>query len=398
MYFSLFIFLIQKLLCFELDFNLEQIPISIIYQTNENTIYNDYYVYTTKIDYNKEVKIIYQTGNTPYNSLTFPIKYNNEYNLYNNKFTNDDCSSDYISSFLFCKENLIHYFYGYFNIFKTLDDLYTNKKISKKIFAQELIDKGKLKISFGDISSMKSGKYSYKCEINNDNKILLNYITLINEGNNITNIQINYNTEINIAYNGIKGPFYIGEKIFNLILEIPSFNDKCYITKIKSILYEDEYIKLLCSSDTNINYLPKIIFSLGNNNQLQLVLSPDMFFYKQYDAFGDKFFFVSTLEFSKINKNWVIGRPLLNEANFIFNLEEKNKYIEFIYNDDKYFYKFNIENSSKTKKFVIVILTVIGIALVAFAVYFVFFYLKKKKKNVKMKEFMKNNVQSLNEI
>ena len=41
MYFSFFIFLIQKLLCFQFDFTLENIPKSIIYQTHDDTIYND---------------------------------------------------------------------------------------------------------------------------------------------------------------------------------------------------------------------------------------------------------------------------------------------------------------------------------------------------------------------
>jgi hypothetical protein len=289
------------------------------------------------------------------------------------------------------------------NIYKTLDDLYTNRKISKKIFGQEYsYDKNKLKIYFGDISTMSKGKYSYKCEINNSNNILLNYITILPNDDknkeNMTNIQINSDTEINSAYNGIKGPYNIGEKIFNLILSFPSFKDKCYISNIKSISYEDEYLKLICSSDTNIYSLPKIIFSFGKNNQLQLNLFPEMFFYKQYDAFGEKFFFISSIEFSKINKNWVIGRPLLNEANLIFNLEEKEKYIEFIYNDDKSFYKINIENNSGIKKFVIVLLTILGIGITGFALWFVFFYLKKKRKNVKMKDFLESNVQSLNDI
>jgi hypothetical protein len=404
MYFSFFIFLIQKLLCFQLDFTLENIPKSIIYQTHDDTIYNDYYVYSAKNGYsNEELKIIYQTGNSPYNSQTFPFKYNNEYNLYNNKFSNEDCNSNYISSFLFCKENLNHYFYGYLNIYKTLDDLYTNKKISSKIFGQEYsYDKNKLKIYFGDISTMSKGKYSYKCEINNFNNILLNYITIIQDDDknkeNMTNILINSDTEINSAYNGIKGPYNIGEKIFNLILSFPAFKDKCHLTNIKSISYEDEYLKLICSSDTNIYSLPKMIFSFGKNNQLQLNLFPEMFFYKQYDAFGDKFFFISSIEFSRINNNWVIGRPLLNEVNLIFNLEEKEKYIEFIYNDDKFFYKVNIGNNSGTKKFIIVLLSILGIGITAFALWFVFIYLKKKKKNVKMKDFMESNVQSLNDI
>ena len=204
--------------------------------------------------------------NIPYNDFYLAI----------NKFKNDDCNSNYITSFLFCKENLMQYFYGYINIYKTLNDLYTSKKISKRIFGQEYSkEKDKLKIYLGDISSMSLGKYSFKCEINNFNNILLNYISLIpnenNDKNNITNFQINSNVEINSAYNNIKGPYNIGEKIFNYILSLPSFKDKCHISKIRSISYEDEYIKLICDSDTNIYSLPKIVFSFGKNNQLQLL-------------------------------------------------------------------------------------------------------------------------------
>ena len=257
-------------------------------------------------------------------------------------------------------------------------------------------------IYFGDISSMSPKKYSYKCEINDFNNILLNYITLITEDNkdnrNISNIAINTNVEINSAYNNIKGSYDIGSKIFSYILTLPSFKDKCHISKIKSISYEDEYIKLICDSDTNIYYLPKIVFSFGKNNQLQLVLNPDMFFNKQYDAFGEKFFYISSIEFSKINKNWIIGRPLLNEANLIFSLDEKDKYIEFLYDTDKFFYKVDISSSSALKKFVIILFSIIGIGIVAFAFWFVFIYLKRKKQNIKMKDFMDENVQSLNDI
>ena len=404
MYIFFLFFIFQKLSCFEIEFSLENIPKSILYQTHDDSIYNNYYVYSSKKDNsNEDVKIIYQTGKISNEGQTFSILYNREYNLFNNEFSNDDCSSNSISSFLFCKENLKHYFSGYLNIYKTLDNLYTNNKISKKIFDQEYSnDKEKLKIYFGDISSMSPKKYSYKCEINDFNNILLNYITLITEDNkdnrNISNIAINTNVEINSAYNNIKGSYDIGSKIFSYILTLPSFKDKCHISKIKSISYEDEYIKLICDSDTNIYYLPKIVFSFGKNNQLQLVLNPDMFFNKQYDAFGEKFFYISSIEFSKINKNWIIGRPLLNEANLIFSLDEKDKYIEFLYDTDKFFYKVDISSISALKKFVIILFSIIGIGIVAFAFWFVFIYLKRKKQNIKMKDFMDENVQSLNDI
>ena len=397
-------FIFQKLSCFEIEFSLENIPKSILYQTHDDSIYNNYYVYSSKKDNsNEDVKIIYQTGKISNEGQTFSILYNREYNLFNNEFSNDDCNSNSISSFLFCKENLKHYFSGYLNIYKTLDNLYSNNKITKKIFGQEYSnDKEKLRIYFGGISSMLPKKYSYKCEINDFNNILLNYITLIKEDNkenrNITNIPINTNVEINSAYNNIKGSYDIGSKIFSYILTLPSFKDKCHISKIKSISYEDEYIKLICDSDTNIYYLPKIVFSFGKNNQLQLVLNPDMFFNKQYDAFGEKFFYISSIEFSKINKNWIIGRPLLNEANLIFSLDEKDKYIEFLYDTDKFFYKVDISSISALKKFVIILFSIIGIGIVAFAFWFVFIYLKRKKQNIKMKDFMDENVQSLNDI
>ena len=404
MYIFFLFFIFQKLSCFEIEFSLENIPKSILYQTHDDSIYNNYYVYSSKKDNsNEDVKIIYQTGKISNEGQTFSILYNQEYNLFNNEFSNDDCSSNSISSFLFCKENLKHYFSGYLNIYKTLDNLYSNNKITKKIFGQEYSnDKEKLRIYFGDISSMSPKKYSYKCEINDFNNILLNYITLITEDNkdnrNISNIAINTNVEINSAYNNIKGSYDIGSKIFSYILTLPSFKDKCHISKIKSISYEDEYIKLICDSDTNIYYLPKIVFSFGKNNQLQLVLNPDMFFNKQYDAFGEKFFYISSIEFSTINKNWIIGRPLLNEANLIFSLDEKDKYIEFLYDTDKFFYKVDISSSSALKKFVIILFSIIGIGIVAFAFWFVFIYLKRKKQNIKMKDFMDENVQSLNDI
>ena len=404
MYIFFLFFIFQKLSCFEIEFSLENIPKSILYQTHDDSIYNNYYVYSSKKDNsNEDMKIIYQTGKISNEGQTFSILYNQEYNLFNNEFSNDDCNSNSISSFLFCKENLKHYFSGYLNIYKTLDNLYSNNKITKKIFGQEYSnDKEKLRIYFGDISSMLPKKYSYKCEINDFNNILLNYINLIKEDNkenrNITNIPINTNVEINSAYNNIKGSYDIGSKIFSYILTLPSFKDKCHISKIKSISYEDEYIKLICDSDTNIYYLPKIVFSFGKNNQLQLVLNPDMFFNKQYDAFGEKFFYISSFEFSTINKNWIIGRPLLNEANLIFSLDEKDKYIEFLYDTDKFFYKVDISSSSALKKFVIILFSIIGIGIVAFAFWFVFIYLKRKKQNIKMKDFMDENVQSLNDI
>ena len=404
MYIFFLIFFFQKFLCFEIEFSLENIPKSVLYKTNDDSIYNNYYVYSYKNEYtNADKKIIYQTGKISNKENTFSILYNRDFSLINNEFSNDNCSSNFISSFLFCKENLKQFFNGYLNIYKTLEDLYTNKKIPKKIFGQEYSkEKDKLKIYIGDVSSMSSKKYSYKCEINDYNEISLNYITLSlndnNDKNNITNVEINKNVEINSAYNNIKGSYDIGEKIFSYILSIPAFKEKCSISKSKSISYEDEYINIICDSDTNIYLLPNIVFSFGKSNQMQLILNNDMFFYKQYDAFGEKFFYISSIEFSKINKNWIIGRPLLNEANLIFNLDEKDKYIEFLYDTDKYFFKVNISTSSGFKKFIIIFFCFIGVGIIAFAIWFVLFYLKRKKKVTNLKYFMEDNVQSLNDI
>ena len=405
MYIFFLIFFFQKISCFEIEFSLENIPKSVLYQTHDDdSIYNNYYVYSYKKgNSNEDIKIIYQSGKVSNEAKTFSVLYNQEFNLFNNEFTNDDCKSNFISSILFCKENLQHYYNGYLNIYKTLDDLYSNKKITKKIFGQEYSkEKDKLKIYVGDVSSMSSKKYSYKCEINDNNKILLNYITLTaddsNDKNNMTNIKINANVEINSAYTNIKGSYDMGEKIFSYILSFPSFKDKCSISSSKSMLYEDDYIKLICDSDTNIYLLPKMVFSFGKDNQMQIILNPDMFFYKDYDAFEEKYFFISSMEFSTINKDWIIGKSLLNEANLIFNLDEKDKYIEFLFDSDKFTYKVNISTNSGFKKFIIIFFCFIGVGIIVFAIWFVLFYLKRKKKNVNMKYFMKDNVQSLNDI
>lgn len=399
------VFLIKSILSFELEFKLENIPKSIIYKTHDD-IFNDYYIYQAiNPGTSEDIKIIYQTSNIIDAEETNIISYNDIYKLTINKFTDEDCNSNNINLFLYCKDDLKSYFYGYINIFKTLDNLYNDQKITNKIFGQEYSDtKDKLKIFIGDITSMTSldkYKYRYKCELNNINNIAFNYISLIpdsnKDSNNITNIQINSNAEINSAYNNIKGSYDVGEKIFSYILSLPLFKDKCYISTGKSISIEDEYIKLICNSDINIIYFPKIVFSFGNKNQVQIVLNSDNFFYKQYDVFGEKFFYVSNIEFSKLNKNWIIGRPLLNDVNLIFDLDKN--ILEFIYKDDKYFYRVELNTSSNTiKKVLLIFLIIIVIGAILATIWFAWLFMKNKKNKIKLKDFMDSNVQSLEDM
>ena len=409
-YFLFFIFLFKINSCLELAFELERISKSITYQINDNYIDNDYYyIFKQKNeDNNEEIKLLYQTGKINNEIFISSISYNNKCNLYMNIFSNDDCFSNEINSFLFCKDNLIRHFYGYLNIYKTINELFTNKIISKKIFGQEYSGNNKenIKLYLGDISSMNQGKYSYKCKTNKDNKCLLTYISIINNSikkNNqnedkTINIEINSYSELNIGYSGIKGTYNEGKIIFDYLLTLPSFKNKCHIIISKSITVEDEYIKLLCNSETNIYDLPKIVFTFGDDNQIQLVLTSELLFYKQYDIYGEKFFYMTRIEFSKINKNWVIGRPLLNNVNLIFNLDENN--IKFIFEEKSDLNLINLRNKSNSnfKKVVTIIFETFGILILIFALIFLVFYCHRKRKTMQMKDYMSSKVQKLNEL
>ena len=121
----LFLLLFQ-ISCFELLLDLEKISKSITYQDNDYYTDNDYYyIYKYKNgEYNDEMNIIYQTGNEFNESQISHISHENNYNLYINTFSSDDCFSSEINTFLYCKENLMRHFYGSFNIYKTIDELY----------------------------------------------------------------------------------------------------------------------------------------------------------------------------------------------------------------------------------------------------------------------------------
>ena len=179
---------------------------------------------------------------------------------------------------------------------------------------------------------------------------------------------------------------------------MPSFKNKCHIIISKSITVEDEYIKLLCNSETNIYDLPKIVFTFGDDNQIQLVLTSELLFYKQYDIYGEKFFYMTRIEFSKINKNWVIGRPLLNNVNLIFNLDENN--IKFIFEEKSDLNLINLRNKSNSnfKKVVTIIFETFGILILIFALIFLVFYCHRKRKTMQMKDYMSSKVQKLNEL
>ena len=118
---------------------------------------------------------------------------------------------------------------------------------------------------------MSNGKYSYKCEINNNN--------------NKTDIQINSDTEINTAYNGIKGPYDIGEKIYiyqkkndskkytnsigqHFPIDLLSKNNNQYNNLLKS--NNNNYIKYNgnnnISKNVNTSINKKNIKSSKNNN------------------------------------------------------------------------------------------------------------------------------------
>jgi hypothetical protein len=299
----------------------------------------------------------------------------------------------------------MRHYYATFNIYKTLDDLYINKKIKNKIFGQEYSGNNKdlLKLYIGDTRPMDQGKYSYKCKMNNNNECILNYISIIynpinrkiENNETINNLEINSFAEINFGYSNIKGTYDVGKKIFDFLLSLPSFKNKCYIISSRSITIEDEYIKLICNSDTNIYDLPKIIFSFGEENKIQILLTSDLLFYKQYDIYGDKFYYMTRLEFSKLNKNWIIGRPLLNDVNLIYDLEKK--YITFIFDENNDLNIINLPNKS-FKIIVIKIFEVIGVVLLIFIVLFICFYCYRKRKIKVIKEYMNSNVQRLHDI
>jgi hypothetical protein len=391
--------------CLELKFELEKISKSIAYQNKEDFMDNDYYYIFKNEEYNKDIKIIYQTGNINNEIQMSIIPYDNNLDLYINIFSKDDCYSDNINSFLFCKENLMRHYYATFNLYKTLDDLYINKKIKNKIFGQEYSGNNKdlLKLYIGDTRPMDQGKYSYKCKMNNNNECILNYISIIynpinrkiENNETINNLEINSFAEINFGYSNIKGTYDVGKKIFDFLLSLPSFKNKCYIISSRSITIEDEYIKLICNSDTNIYDLPKIIFSFGEENKIQILLTSDLLFYKQYDIYGDKFYYMTRLEFSKLNKNWIIGRPLLNDVNLIYDLEKK--YITFIFDENNDLNIINLPNKS-FKIIVIKIFEVIGVVLLIFIVLFICFYCYRKRKIKVIKEYMNSNVQRLHDI
>ena len=406
--FLLIILLFKINLCLELTFELERISKSITYQNNDEYIDNDYYyIYKNKNEYNEEQKILYQTSKLINEEKLSSIQYENDIWLFINIFSYDDCFSNEIISFLFCKENLIRHFYSSFNIYNTINELYSKKIITKKIFGQEYYGKENenLKLYLGDINSMNKGKYEYKCKTNKDNKCLLTHISIINNSNNnenkneeeINNIEINSYSEINIGYSGIKGPYNEGKKIFDYLLTLSSFKDKCHIIVSKSISIEDEYIKLLCDSDTNIYDLPQIVFTFGKDNDIQLCLTSESLFYRQYDVYGEKFFYMTRIEFSKINKDWVIGKSLLNNINLIYNLDEH--YIKFIFDEKSASNLVNLKiKSSEFKKVVIIILETIGIIILAFVVLFSVFYCHRKRRTIEMNDKISSQVQKLNDL
>lgn len=406
--FLFIIFLFKINLCLELSFELEKISKSITYQNNDDYIDNDfYYIYKQKIeDNNEELKFLYQTSNIINETKLSSMKNEDDFLLYINIFSNDDCFSNEITPFLFCKDNLIRHFYASFNIYKTINDLHSNKNISKKIFGQEYSGKNQeiLKLYLGDINSMSKGKYESKCKTDKENKCLLSYISIISNLNNkdiqneniINNIEIYSYSEINIGYSGIKGPYNDGKKIFEHLLTSPSFKDKCHIIVSKSITIEDEYIKLLCDTDTNIYDLPQIIFIFGKDNEIQLSLTPELLFYKQYDVYGERFFYMTRIEFSKINTNWIIGKPLLNHVNLIYDLDEH--YIKFIF-DEKININVNLKTkSSKFKKVVMRIFEIIGIIILILVLFFLVFYCHRQRRTKEMKENISSKIQKLNDL
>ncbi len=176
-----------------------------------------------------------------------------------------------------------------------------------------------------------------------------------------------------------------------------SFKDKCHIIVSKSISIEDEYIKLLCDSDTNIYDLPQIVFTFGKDNGIQLCLTSESLFYRQYDVYGEKFFYMTRIEFSKINKDWVIGKSLLNNINLIYNLDEH--FIKFIFDEKSASNLVNLKiKSSEFKKVVIIILETIGIIILAFVVLFSVFYCHRKRRTMEMNDKISSQVQKLNDL
>ena len=390
--------------CFVIEFNLMKIPKSIIYQDNDENFDNDFYfVYNNLQNSGESNEIIYQTGDLLNNNQLTSFSFGS-YDLYLNMFSSSDCLSNQINSFLFCKDSLFQYFYGSLDMIKTINSLYEQNKISKKIFSHKLDNEDKLRVFFGEEGPIDKSNL-IKCELNENNNCLLRNIYIVNNSEqsknnntNIENIQVGSYAQINFGYSGIKGTYKEGKKLFDYILSLKTFGEKCYMTTSKSLIIEDEYIKLICNWDTNINNLPKIIFSFGNNDQLQLLLTPEFFFYKQYDISSENYIYISRIEFSKINKFWIIGKPLINNIDLIFDLDDK--YLTFAFNEQNNLSQLHLNQNNKTslKILIIKIFKIICIIIIILFISFLFCYCIRKRRTLKSKEFMVSQIQKLTEM
>ena len=229
--------------------------------------------------------------------------------------------------------------------FSLVELLYQQKKIPSKIFGHRYFgDRNYLRLFIGEITDddyidkyVKKKNTFPKCSCHEAGEILgkmshnqlnqvwscmLNKAIIFQEGNESVFYEVNkINTPVifSTGSNLIRGPLEYGKQIFEYILNLPQYKDKC-----KEITYGKNKLNIICSWTIDIYNFPKIKFDVGGTT---LIAQPYNYLYKVYDSIGDKFVFKGRFEFGDDLKFWSFGQSVLREYDMIFDME--NEYVGF---------------------------------------------------------------------
>ena len=270
------------------------------------------------------------------------------------------------------------------NSFSLLDQLYSQKKISKRIFSQELFKNDTGKITFGDIpdeikNNKNDSKLNYgKCKSfkkNNNGKpnlyweCQLDQVFFGYDVNNTIDIssRINFDTGTN---------FILVPKLFyyDYILKIylKEFIDR----EICKSNVEENFIQILCSPILNLKNIDNFNLKLGDN---VMILRPEDIFENRGNFYQFKIS-SSTLDYLD---SWILGAPVLQK--YIMTFDNDNQEIGYFGED-----VMKIEQIEKKQNYDYLIFIIIGLILLVLVGIYFFIKYRKNIENGKVLDNYQN--------
>lgn len=257
-----------------------------------------------------------------------------------------------------------------------IDQLYSQKRISKRIFSQKLYDDEKGVLTLGDIpdeikNRQNNSKLNYgtcdclsKSIVGRPNiywECELNHIFFGNNANN--SIEINSRLNFDTGTNFVLVPsFFLKKRIMEGYLKYYFDRELCVATPINN------FIQIVCDTSLRYTNLENFNFRFG---EFVIVMKPEELF----DNFGKFLQFKISSSMDQALDMWILGAPVLMKFTMVFNKEDQQ--IGFFGEDVKNVGQIDDQNET----LIIILVIAFGVLIIALIVMLIKYFESKKSQN-----------------